>query len=211
MRAHAPRKHKDDFVFTGIIKAVGRIAQVDDHGTDVRMRIHTGALDPRDWLAGASIAVNGVCLTAVDVDSESFVADLSAETLRVTTFGTFAAGAPVNLEPALRMGDSLDGHMVTGHVDGIARVTAIDAQGRGQRLEIEVPASLGRYVARKGSVAVDGVSLTVNGVEADKFDVMIIPHTQTATIIQHYEVGTAVNIEVDIVARYIERLSAVTE
>ena len=172
------------------------------------MRIATGGLDPREWPIGASIAVNGVCLTAIELDAQSFVADLSVETLRVTTFGELAAGAPVNLEPALRLGDSLDGHLVSGHVDGIGRVTALATEGRGQRLEIAVPADLSRYVARKGSVAVDGVSLTVNGVGTNSFDVMIVPHTQSATIIQHYEVGTAVNIEVDIVARYLERLLA---
>jgi riboflavin synthase len=195
-------------VFTGIIKAVGRIAEIADHGSDFRMRIATGSLDPRDWPQGASVAVNGVCLTAVELGAGSFVADLSAETLRVTTLGRLAAGAPVNLEPALRIGESLDGHLVQGHVDGIAEVTAIESQGRSQRLGITLPPPLRRYVAKKGSVAVDGVSLTTNAVDQDGFEVMIVPHTRAATIIQHYEVGTAVNIEVDIVARYLERLSA---
>ncbi len=195
-------------MFTGIIKALGHIAQIDDLGDDVRMRIATGALDTSDLPAGASIAVNGTCLTAVELHADAFVADLSAETLQVTTLGELTPGAAVNLEPALRMGESFDGHMVSGHVDGIGRVSALEIDGRGQRLEIAVPADLCRYVARKGSVAVDGVSLTVNEVDATTFQVMIIPHTQTATIIQHYEVGTAVNIEVDIVARYLERLTA---
>jgi riboflavin synthase len=195
-------------MFTGIIRAVGHIAQIDDLGGDVRMHVATGDLDIRNLPTGASIAVNGACLTAVELNAASFVADVSAETLQVTTLGRLAAGAPVNLEPALQMGESFDGHMVSGHVDGVGQVTALESDGRGQRLEVAVPAPLGRYVARKGSIAVDGVSLTVNEVAASSFGAMIIPHTRTATIIQHYEVGTAVNIEVDIVARYLERLTA---
>jgi riboflavin synthase len=195
-------------VFTGIIKAVGRIAETDDHGNDIRMRVDTGSLDVRNLPSGASIAVNGVCLTAVELDAKSFVADLSGETLDVTTFGTLRIGAPVNLEPAVRVGDALDGHLVTGHVDGVAKVTKFAVQGRAKQLEIQVPASLSRYVARKGSVAVDGVSLTVNAVDKDTFAVTIVPHTQEETIIRHYAIGTAVNIEVDIVARYLERLTA---
>jgi riboflavin synthase len=198
-------------VFTGIIKAVGHIARIDHYrsgGTDARMRIATGTLDPGEWFQGASIAVNGVCLTAVEFDDSGFAADVSAETLRVTTLGQLGVGAPVNLEPALRMGQSLDGHMVTGHVDCVARVAAVTPEGRGQQLRITVPGAFSRYIARKGSVAVDGVSLTVNHVDAADFEVMIVPHTRVATIIQHYDVGTAVNIEVDIVARYLERLAA---
>jgi riboflavin synthase len=195
-------------MFTGIIRALGQITQIDDLGGDARMRISTGELDTEDLPVGASIAVNGTCLTAIEIAADSFVADLSAETLKVTTLGGLAVGDPVNLEPALQMGESLDGHMVLCHVDGIGHVSALESDGRGQRLEISVPAALGRYIARKGSVAVDGVSLTVNDVAGASFDVMIIPHTRTATIIQHYAVGTAVNIEVDVVARYVERLSA---
>lgn len=193
-------------MFTGIIKAVGRIATIDRYGSDVRMRIDSGALDLQGLPVGASIAVNGACLTAVEIGQHEFAADLSAETLRVTALGELAIDSPVNLEPATRAGDPLDGHLVTGHVDGIGRVTAIAADGRAQQLDIALPEGLDRYVAKKGSVTIDGVSLTVNAVENHALTVAIIPHTLTATTIQHYEIGTAVNIEVDIIARYLERL-----
>ena len=174
---------------------------------DARLRIATGSLDPRQWSAGASVAVNGVCLTALDSDAGSFVADVSAQTLAVTNLGSLAAGAAVNLEPALRLGEALDGHWVTGHVDATAAVTAIDGDGPSQRLRIQAPRALSRYLAYKGSVAVDGVSLTLNSVSDDgDFEVTIIPHTRAATIVQHYGAGTTVNIEVDSVARYLERL-----
>lgn len=193
-------------MFTGIIKAVGRIATIDRYGSDVRMRIDSGALDLQGLPVGASIAVNGACLTAVEIGQHEFAADLSAETLRVTALGELAIDSPVNLEPATRAGDPLDGHLVTGHVDGIGKVTAIAADGRAQQLDIALPEGLDRYVAKKGSVTIDGVSLTVNAVENHALTVAIIPHTLTATTIQHYEIGTAVNIEVDIIARYLERL-----
>lgn len=193
-------------MFTGIIKAVGRIATIDRYGSDVRMRIDSGALDLQGLPVGASIAVNGACLTAVEIGQHEFAADLSAETLRVTALGELAIDSPVNLEPATRAGDPLDGHLVTGHVDGIGKVTAIAADGRAQQLDIALPEGLDRYVAKKGSVTIDGVSLTVNAVEKHALAVAIIPHTLTATTIQHYEIGTAVNIEVDIIARYLERL-----
>lgn len=193
-------------MFTGIIKAVGRIATIEQHGSDARMCIDCGELDLQGLSVGASIAVNGACLTAVEIAQHEFSADLSAETLRVTALGALGIDAPVNLEPATRAGDPLDGHLVTGHVDGIGNVTSIAVDGRAWRLEIAVPQSLSRYVASKGSVTIDGVSLTVNAVEKNSLAVAIIPHTLTATTIQHYEIGTAVNIEVDIIARYLERL-----
>ena len=195
-------------MFSGIVKAVGRIATIESSGADRRVRIDTGGLDTSAWETGASIAVNGVCLTAVAIDAGGFAADVSAETAQVTTFGMLEAGAEVNLEPALRIGAPLDGHLVTGHVDCVSRISAAAPEGRGLRLSVEVPRALRRFIARKGSIALDGVSLTVNDVDGAQFGVMIVPHTLAETIIGHYRVGTAVNIEVDIVARYLERLSA---
>jgi riboflavin synthase len=155
---------------------------------------------------GGSIAVNGVCLTATAVTSSTFSADVSAATLAVTTLGALGVGDRVNLEPPLKAGDPLDGHIVTGHVDGVGEVVAVEPAGRSRRLVIAVPAALARYIAAKGSVAVDGVSLTVNGVEGAKFEVNVIPHTLAVTVIGEYARGTAVNIEVDMLARYLERL-----
>jgi riboflavin synthase len=155
---------------------------------------------------GGSIAVNGVCLTAVAVTSSTFTADVSHATLAVTTLGTLASGARVNLEPPLKAGDPLDGHIVTGHVDGVGEVVAVEPAGSSKRLVIGVPAPLSRYIATKGSVAVDGVSLTVNAVDGAQLEVNVIPHTQAVTVIGEYARGTAVNIEVDMVARYLERL-----
>lgn len=193
-------------MFTGIIKSIGSVTSIEARGRDARVRILAAGLEPATWTEGASVAVNGVCLTAVSLGSDHFEADISEHTLNVTTLGGLSAGAPVNLEPALRLGDALDGHWVTGHVDAAGTVGDIADVSGSWRLRIVVPAELGRYIARKGSVAVDGVSLTINSIGEDWFEVTIIPHTQTATIIQHYGIGTAVNIEVDIVARYMERL-----
>jgi riboflavin synthase len=168
------------------------------------IELGTAAIAPLG--VGGSIAVNGVCLTAVAVTPQSFTADVSAETLAVTTFGAFRPGARVNLEPPLKAGEPLDGHLVTGHVDGVGKVVEIAPAGRSQRLVIGVPAALSRYIAAKGSVAVDGVSLTVNAVRGAEFEVNVIPHTQAVTVIGEYRGGTAVNIEVDMLARYLERL-----
>jgi riboflavin synthase len=194
-------------VFTGIIRGVGRIAAAVDAGGDRRVTVsHRGvglpALNPGD-----SIAVNGVCLTAVACDSEQFAADVSLETLSVTTLGALAPGDGVNLEPALRVGDSLDGHLLTGHVDAIGKVLRMDPSARSTVVAFEVPPELSRYIARKGAVAVDGVSLTVNSADRTTFSVNIIPHTREMTVISGYKPGTAVNIEVDIIARYVERLA----
>jgi riboflavin synthase len=193
-------------VFTGIIKDVGRIVERRDVGGDRRFTVQGDALDLSQIGIGASVAVNGVCLTVVANAPRAFVADVSSETLRVTTFGRLAEGDRVNIEPSLRIGDSLDGHWVTGHVDGIGRVLAVEPAARSRIYRIEVAEGLAKYVAKKGSIAVDGTSLTVNEVDGARFDVTIIPHTQTATIVDDYVVGTPVNIEVDIVARYMERL-----
>ncbi len=147
-----------------------------------------------------------MCLTAIAVTPKSFTADVSAATLAVTTLGALGPGERVNLEPPLKAGDPLDGHIVTGHVDGVGEVVAVEPAGRSTRLVVAVPAALSRYIAAKGSVAVDGVSLTVNGVAGAEFEVNIIPHTQAVTVIGEYARGTAVNIEVDMLARYLERL-----
>jgi riboflavin synthase len=151
--------------------------------------------------------VSGVCLTAVESTAERFSVDLSRETLDVTTFGKLGVGARVNLEPPLRMGDPLDGHLVTGHVDGVGEVLDLTPAARSTTVRIRVPQALSRYVAQKGSIAVDGVSLTVNAVQGDTFEVNVIPHTQAVTVIGEYRRGVAVNIEVDIIARYVDRLS----
>jgi riboflavin synthase len=194
-------------MFSGIIRSVGRIEAVREMGGDCQFTIGVGELDLDAIGRGDSVAVNGVCLTAVEKTATAFLADVSGETLRVTTLGGLAAGDPVNLEPSLALGDKLDGHLVSGHVDGVGQVAGIQDMERSVQLAISVPEALARYVARKGSVAVDGVSLTVNSVSGARFEVNIVPHTQTATIISGYQAGTAVNIEVDLIARYLERLS----
>lgn len=195
-------------MFSGIVRGVGRIVAQSDAGGDRRVTIGYDGVPMARPAVGASIAVNGVCLTATAADDTRFSVDVSAETLAVTTFGSYRVGTDVNLEPALALGDSLDGHLVSGHVDGIGRVVTVGRAARSVALSIELPPELARYVARKGSVAVDGVSLTVNAVAGRRFDVNIVPHTLDSTIIAGYRPGTAVNIEIDLVARYIERLIA---
>jgi riboflavin synthase len=193
-------------VFSGLVKGIGRIATRADHGDDCRFVIELGSAGVGPLAIGGSIAVNGVCLTAIAATPKSFSADVSAATLAVTTLGALKVGDRVNLEPPLKAGDPLDGHIVTGHVDGVGEVVAVEPAGRSTRLVVAVPAALSRYIAAKGSVAVDGVSLTVNGVAGAEFEVNIIPHTQAVTVIGEYARGTAVNIEVDMLARYLERL-----
>jgi riboflavin synthase len=192
-------------VFSGLVKGVGRVMSRTNTGADARLVVELGTAAIAPLAIGGSIAVNGVCLTAVAVTSNGFTADVSAATLAVTTLGRLAAGARVNLEPPLRAGDPLDGHIVTGHVDGVGEVLSVEAAGSSKRIVVAVPAALARYIATKGSVAIDGVSLTVNGVGAAELEVNIIPHTQAVTVIGEYERGTAVNIEVDMLARYLER------
>ncbi len=191
-------------MFTGIVEAVGRIIERTPAERGVRLRIETAALDLADVEVGDSIAVNGVCLTAVTLAADSFTADVSAETLSCTI--GFDQGNAVNLEKALRLGDRLGGHMVTGHVDGIGEVVRFEALGESWLLVVRVPAALARYVARKGSVTVNGVSLTVNAVDAQTFDANLIPHTLANTNLKDLSAGAPVNIEVDLVARYIERM-----
>ncbi|MFA7488068.1 MAG: riboflavin synthase [Lysobacteraceae bacterium] len=193
-------------MFTGIIQALGRITRIEPRGGDVRLHIDTGSLDLSDVAPGDSIAVSGVCLTALEPSVQGFFADVSNETLGLTTLGDAAEGDVVNLEKALRLADRLGGHLVTGHVDGLAEVTAIETDARSQRWCFRVPSGLSRYIARKGSVCIDGVSLTVNAVDGDEFEVNLIPHTQQVTTFSQRQVGDAVNIEVDLMARYAERL-----
>ncbi len=195
-------------MFTGIVAAVGRIRDVVPRGGDVELVIDTRGLDLAGVAVGDSIAVSGACLTATRLEGAAFAADVSRETLSQTTLGALGAGAAVNLEPALRAGDALGGHYVTGHVDGIATVADVRAEARSWRLRIEVPEALARYIAPKGSVTVDGVSLTVNEVEGRVFGVNLIPHTVEVTTLGALRVGSAVNLEVDIIARYLERLVA---
>jgi riboflavin synthase len=198
-------------VFTGIIRGVGRIAEQTNIGGDRRVTIDSQVADLPSLDNGDSVAVNGVCLTVVATTAAGFSADVSLETLGVTTFSELSTNSDVNLEPALRVGDSLDGHLLTGHVDGVGRVLEVKKSARSATIRLEVAASLAPYIARKGAIAVDGVSLTVNNVEntafAVNFVVNIVPHTQEKTIILGYKTGTAVNIEVDIIARYFERLA----
>ncbi len=194
-------------MFTGIVQDVGAVRAVTARGGDVEFVIGVAQLPLAATRPGDSIAVNGVCLTATRVGADEFAADVSRETLAVTTLASLAPGARVNLEPALRAGESLGGHLVSGHVDGVAEVMSLAPDARSVRVTIRVPAPLARYVARKGSVAVDGVSLTVNRVEGDLFDVNLVPHTQEATILGEWMPGRRVNLEVDQVARYVERLT----
>jgi riboflavin synthase len=196
-------------MFTGLIEATGIVHAIERRGGDLRLAIASAALETADVRLGDSIAVNGVCLTVVALDASSFAFDVSGETLACTTLGGWHAGTPVNLEKALRLGDRLGGHLVTGHVDGVGRVLSVLPDARSQRWRFTLPRPLARYVAAKGSIAVDGVSLTVNDVDADSFGVNLIPHTLAHTVFGATAVGAAVNLEVDLMARYAERLTAV--
>jgi riboflavin synthase len=195
-------------MFTGIIQAVGSIIQLERRGDDARLLVDATALPMGDVGVGDSIAVSGVCLTVVALDGATFAADLSGETLARTSLGRLRAGAAVNLEKALRLSDRLGGHLVSGHVDAIGEVLAIDPLERAQRWRFRLPAALTRYVAEKGSICIDGASLTVNGADDDSFHVALIPHTIAVTTFRDRRVGDAVNLEVDLVARYLERLTA---
>jgi len=193
-------------MFTGIIKAKGTIVAMDKRGGDVRLSVRSEGLPWSDYEVGESIAVNGVCLTAVALHEDGFDTDVSVETLDVTALGGLAAGSEVNLEPAISLGERLGGHLVSGHVDCTGKVISRAADARSIRLTIEIPKEFARYVAKKGSVCIDGVSLTVNEVSGNTFDLNIIPHTSEVTIINDYAAGTVVNVEVDLLARYLERL-----
>ncbi len=193
-------------MFTGIIQAIGKIAALEKRSGDARLRIQTGKLDLADVKLGDSIAVNGVCLTAVETDAKGFSADVSGETLARTTLGGLKSGDAVNLEKALTPTTRLGGHLVSGHVDGIGTVHERTQDARSVRFRIEVPAALAKYIAEKGSVCVDGVSLTVNAVAGAAFEINIVPHTLAETTLGELAPGRRVNIEVDILARYLERL-----
>ncbi|NKN33435.1 riboflavin synthase [Marichromatium bheemlicum] len=193
-------------MFTGIIQAVGRIARQESRGGDVRLHIDTADLDLSSTALGDSIAVNGVCLTAVELGAARFAADVSRETLSLTTLGALGQGGAVNLERALTLSTPLGGHLVSGHVDGLGEVLEVGADGRSTRLRIRAPDALARYIAPKGSICIDGTSLTVNRVEGAVFELNIVPHTLEETIIGGYRAGSRVNLEVDLIARYLERL-----
>jgi riboflavin synthase len=193
-------------MFTGIIQAVGRVLDREPRGGDVRLTIACERLDLSRVQVGDSLCVQGCCLTAVELDNNTFGADVSRETLALTTLGSLEPGAPVNLEPALRAGDPLGGHLVSGHIDGVARVTEVHGDGRSLRLTLEASTELARYLAPKGSVALDGVSLTINETAGASFGVNIIPHTQSNTTLGQLAVGARVNLEVDQLARYVHRL-----
>lgn len=193
-------------MFTGIVQAVGTVVALTPRGGDVELVVDTGALGLTGAALGDSIAVAGACLTVTRIDGPRFAADVSNETLAKTTLGRLRAGSRVNLEKALTAGQALGGHYVTGHVDGVGRVVGTHDDGRSWRVTFELPAELARYAAQKGSVTIEGVSLTVNEVEGTRFGVNLIPHTREVTTLGELAAGAAVNVEVDIIARYVERL-----
>ena len=198
-------------MFTGIVQAMGSIRALHPKGGDVELVVDAGALDLSAAAIGDSIAVSGACLTVTRLEADAFAADVSRETLDKTTLGALRAGSRVNLEPALRAGQALGGHYVTGHVDGTARVVDIAEDGRSWRMRFEVPGGLARHIAPKGSATIDGVSLTVNEVEGRRFGVNLIPHTREVTTLGELAPDRMVNPEVDIIARYVERLTSAAD
>jgi riboflavin synthase len=199
-------------MFTGLVQEIGEIRALEPRngagGSDVRLVVGFGAIDRSRLELGASISVDGVCLTVARLEADSFVADVSGETLRVTTLGDKRVGGRVNLEPALRAGDSLGGHWVSGHVDGIADVLDTRRDARSLQVSIAAPKTLARYIARKGSVTLDGVSLTVNDVDGVRFSINLIPHTLEVTTLGSLTRGSRLNLEIDLLARYVERLNS---
>ena len=193
-------------MFTGIIQAIGSLQTYENRGGDLRLTIHSGDLDLSDVALGDSIATNGICLTVIELTGNGFKADVSRETLGLTTLHGIQAGSRVNLEKALTLNTRLGGHLVSGHVDGVGRVLERRDDARSIRFTVEAPGELARYIAHKGSICVDGVSLTVNGVEGARFELNLVPHTLQETIMDAYRAGTEVNLEVDLIARYLERL-----
>lgn len=193
-------------MFTGIIQSIGTLVELQPKGGDMALIVNTGKLDMSDVALGDSIAVNGVCLTAVAMTDSSFTADVSRETLSLTSLGNLSTGSEVNLEKALTLQSRLGGHLVSGHVDGLGEVVARHNDGRSERFRIRAPDDLAKYIAAKGSITIDGVSLTVNKVDGSYFEINIVPHTIQETIISHYQPGTQINLEVDVIARYLERL-----
>lgn len=197
-------------MFTGLVQAVGRVRAMSAMGGDVRLRIAGGGFDYPGLSLGESVAVSGVCLTVVARDAEGFDADVSNETLGLTSLAVLREGSAVNLERALTLADRLGGHLVSGHVDGLGRLLSKQDDGRSERWRIAAPAGLMKYIAAKGSICVDGVSLTVNAVDAEAFEVNLVPHTLLHTNFSELEPGAPLNLEVDLLARYVERLLSVT-
>lgn len=195
-------------MFTGIVESIGQIARLETRQGDLRLQVMTGDLSLSDVQLGDSIATNGVCLTVVELLVDGFIADVSRETLSFTTLSSWQVGKKVNLEKALTLAKRLGGHIMSGHVDGAGEVLSREEDARSIRLQISAPKALAKYIAHKGSICVDGVSLTVNAVEGCRFELNIVPHTAQETIIADYTVGVKVNLEVDIIARYLERLLA---
>ena len=193
-------------MFTGIIQAIGTLARSEPRGGDLRLHIDCDTLDLAGVARGDSIAVSGACLTAIELGAHRFAADVSRETLACTTLGALRVGDAVNLEKALRVGDALGGHLVAGHIDGVGHVLEVREDARSQRWRFAAPAELARYIASKGSVCIDGVSLTVNEVDGASFGVNLIPHTVAMTTFGQRRPGAAVNLEVDLLARYVERM-----
>lgn len=193
-------------MFTGIIEAVGQITALEPKGGDLRLRVKTNSLDLADVALGDSIATNGVCLTVVALPGDGYWADVSVETLDNTTLRRWQVGMPVNLEKALTPTTRLGGHLVSGHVDGVGQVLSRKTDGRSERFRLQAPAALAKYIAHKGSITVDGTSLTVNAVDGNEFELNIVPHTLEKTVMGTYKAGSQVNLEVDLLARYLERL-----
>ena len=193
-------------MFTGIIEALGAIADIRPRGADQRIKVATGKLDLADVKIGDSIATNGVCLTVVEIGQSYFSADVSVETIKRSGFANYRKGQAVNLEKAMLPTSRFGGHIVSGHVDGVGSVNRVHSTAQTWEVWIDAPANLAKYLAEKGSITVDGVSLTVNAVDGAAFKLTLVPHTLAETIIQHYQGGTQVNLEVDVVARYLERL-----
>lgn len=193
-------------MFTGIIQSVGSMQTMTPKGGDMQLKIEAGKLDMNKVALGDSIAVNGVCLTVTAFDARSFTVDCSRETLKLTTLGLLKTGSPVNLETALTLSTPLGGHLVSGHVDGLVVIESRSEEARATSFWLRAPDDLAKYIAKKGSVTIDGVSLTVNEVDGARFRLTIIPHTVAQTIMGHYQVGSQVNLEIDVVARYLERL-----
>ncbi|WP_137166425.1 riboflavin synthase [Salinimonas lutimaris] len=193
-------------MFTGIVQALGTLRQLDRRGEDIRLTVSAGKLDMSDVALGDSIATNGVCLTVVEYGEDYYCADVSSETIRLTGFAHYRAGSQVNLEKAMRPTDRFGGHIVSGHVDGVGTISSITEHADYFEIWVKAPDDLAKYIAHKGSITVDGVSLTVNEVRGAEFMLWIIPHTLQETVIGSYKAGSQVNLEVDVVARYLERL-----
>ncbi len=193
-------------MFTGIVEAVGEVVATELKSGDLRVRVKSNGLDLSDVGMGDSIATNGVCLTVVELPGDGYCADVSKETLDFTTVGQWKVGHAVNLEKALTPQTRLGGHLVSGHVDGVAEVVSRHPDARSERFRLRAPSELAKYIAHKGSITVDGTSLTVNAVDGNEFELNIVPHTLVSTVIGHYRPGTIVNLEVDVIARYLERL-----